>query len=285
MMDYTLIIPHYRRDANLRHTLRGITCQTLEPSEVIIVEMGDGPNFIIDYPFDVNLVKMEQDWKYLPIAKARNIGALHSQSENLVFLDVDCIPAPDFCEKIVAQAIETKGLVMGSPKYLCFGKDRNKAIKKLPELSIFHPSRPLVQGLRVENDYNIFWSLCFSISRSRFEEVGGFDDGYCGYAVEDTDFGQKLQHAGIPFYLSEAEVYHQQHPVHSPPINHLDSIVRNANHFRRKWGYWPMADCLNEFRYLGLVDWDPSGDEKISIRSMPSKSQIRKTLMRNVPFR
>ena len=284
-MDYTIIIPHFKREANLEHTLRGIASQSRKPYEVVVVEMGGGLNFKLHCPFDVNIVTTEQGWKYLPIAKARNVGVLHSRSEILVFLDVDCIPAPDFCEKIVAQVIETDGLVMGSPKYLCFRKDRNRALKSLPELSIFHPLRPLVQGFRLEKDHNIFWSLCFGISRRSFEEVGGFDETYSGYAVEDTDFGQKLKQAGVPFYLSDAEVYHQQHPIYSPPLNHLDSIVRNANHFMYKWGYWPMADSLYEFREMGLIDWEPMGEGPIIIRSRPTKSQIRKRLLRNVPYR
>ena len=284
-MDYTVIIPHFNRDSNLRHTLRGIASQTVAPGEVIIVEMGDGPNFMIDCPFEVNVVGMVQDWEFLPVAEARNVGVLHSQFENLVFLDVDCIPAADFCEKIISQVKETDGLVMGSPKYLCYAKDRNRAIKSLPELSIFHPARPLVQGFRLEDDHNMFWSLCFGISRRRFEEVGGFDEGYSGYAVEDTDFGQKLKQAKVPFYLSDAEVYHQQHPVYSPPLNHLESIVRNANHFMRKWGYWPMAGCLDEFREMGLIEWDPTGEGPITIRCRPTKGQIRKRLLRNVPYR
>ncbi len=38
--------------------------------------------------------------------------------EVLLFLDVDCIPAPDFIERMLTAVMDTGALVMGDPHYL-----------------------------------------------------------------------------------------------------------------------------------------------------------------------
>ncbi|WP_425466922.1 galactosyltransferase-related protein [Rarobacter faecitabidus] len=53
-----------------------------------------------------------------------------------------------------------------------------------------HPARPapapgeIVAG----GSYDLFWSLTFALSSATWQRIGGFDEGYCGYGGEDTDF-------------------------------------------------------------------------------------------------
>ncbi len=52
-----------------------------------------------------------------------------------------------------------------------------------------------------------------SVPRERVLAVGGFDAGYTGYGMEDTDLCRALWHGGVPFALSRDAVnYHQFHP-------------------------------------------------------------------------
>ena len=59
-----------------------------------------------------------------------------------------------------------------------------------------------------------------------------------------------LAHAWAP----DARAYHQWHPVSSPPVEHLDDILRNGELFARRWGRWPMERWLEELEALGLVE-------------------------------
>jgi len=61
-------------------------------------------------------------------------------------------------------------------------------------------------------------------------------------------------------WVPEALGYHQHHESHDPPFQHVRSIVRNANIFRTRWGWFPMADWLNEFERLGLATFDATSD-------------------------
>lgn len=285
MKKYSVIITHHQREKNLSNTLNGLSAQTVLPNEVIIVDMGGGVGPLNNFPFFVKIVEMDRAWKFMPLAAARNLGAEQSINGHLVFLDVDCIPAKDFCEKMLIACSEENALVMGSPRYLLSGKGRYSGIGTLMEKSIFHPSRPIVKYARAEKCYELFWSLCFSISKEQFIHVGGFDEGYKGYGAEDTDFALKVKKAGVPFFLSDAMVFHQQHPIYVPPLNHLEAIVKNCNMFYLKWGYWPMVDCLEDFTDMGYTDWAVERDVPIAINRRPSSLEIRKRLVKNAPYR
>ncbi|SDF08186.1 Glycosyltransferase, GT2 family [Pricia antarctica] len=285
MNPYSVIITHYEREGNLKNTLKGLNRQSVLPTEVIVIEMGQGLHLENNFEFPLKIVNFERFWEFMPLAAARNLGAEHSSTEHLVFLDVDCIPSDNFCQKIVAASASRNALAMGSPRYILHNNPMGFCVKELRENSIFHPSRPEVNGIVKEECYELFWSLCFSLSRELFERIGGFDDRFEGYGAEDTDFALEVKKAGIPFYLTDAEVYHQQHPIYVPPLNHLEPIIKNSNLFFAKWGYWPMVDCLQDFSDMGYIQWQGNKDTPITLKRKPTTQDIRERLIKNAPYR
>ncbi len=286
MNEFSVVITHFERQHNLYHTLNGLARQTVQPTEVLLVNMGGQIEQPQPCPFQLRIVEYRKKWKHLPLAAARNRGAENCNTDTLMFLDVDCIPASDYCERMLDFSQKVKGtLVMGTPRYMLFAKNSEMDLQNLYELSVHHPSRPVIQGLSPESCYEMFWSLCFSISRASFLEMGGFDEDYEGYGAEDTDFALKAKEARVPFYLCDAEVYHQQHPIYVPPLNHLEPIVSNCNLFNDKWGYWPMIDCLDDFKAAGYIDWSPDCEKPIEIVRLPSQKKIQQHLVKNAPYR
>ncbi|MGZ5403789.1 MAG: glycosyltransferase family 2 protein, partial [Nocardioides sp.] len=78
-----------------------------------------------------------------------------------------------------------------------------------------------------------------------------------GYGAEDTDFAQRARRAGATmWWVGGALAHHQWHPVSDPPVEHLDDVVRNANLFHRRWGWFPMTGWLEAFARRGLADYD-----------------------------
>jgi GT2 family glycosyltransferase len=136
-------------------------------------------------------------------------------------------------------------------------------LDRLVELDDPHPARPAPEpGRRVPGaDPDLFWSLSFALSATAWESTGGFDEAYVGYGAEDTDFGRRVVTAGLAHgWVGAARAYHQHHPTRTPPVQHLDDILRNGRTFRERWGEWPMRGWLEEFERLGLVrrageDW------------------------------
>lgn len=208
----------------------------------------------------------------LPLAAARNRGAdwaLQRGAQLLVFLDVDCLPAPELLSRYRdAHHDSGFGAILSGPvTYLPPAPESGYRLATLAGLGRPHPARPDPEPgtLLPADDYNLFWSLSFAVGARTWQRIGGFCEDYVGYGAEDTDFAATAAAAGIPFlWVGGAYAYHQHHPVSDPPVEHLDAIVRNAAIFRRRWGRWPMTGWLDAFEDRGLVE--RRGDE-IVVRS------------------
>lgn len=212
----------------------------------------------------------------LPLAAARNAAAnaaLERDAQVLIFLDVDCLPEPSLVGAYAAAVGHRVGPHVGQPAVWC------GATTDLPRLPagagypVADPSAlaamaapragrptPVPGQVLTEPDLTRFWSLSFALAPSDWQAAGGFDIGYDGYGGEDTDFAQRLGRAdGVLLWLGGATAHHQWHESQSPPLGHLVDIVRNANLFHDRWGWWPMGGWLTAFEERGLADRGPDG--------------------------
>lgn len=61
----------------------------------------------------------------------------------------------------------------------------------------------------------VFVTRCVSVRRSLLNRVGGFNERYVLYGLEDWDLGYRLHRLKVPFYcIKEVVGYHQEHPTH-----------------------------------------------------------------------
>ena len=97
-------------------------------------------------------------------------------------------------------------------------------------------------------------ALSFAVAADTWQRLGGFCEEYAGYGGEDTDLARSARARGIGLgCVGGARAYHQHHPVSSPPVEHLDDILRNGRLFHERWGEWPMTGWLEEFERRGLI--------------------------------
>jgi GT2 family glycosyltransferase len=262
-------IAHGRHE-HLRGQGWGLAHQTRPADLYVVVAMGDpdiGTVTREQHP-DALVVDLPANARDLPLAAARNAGAaaaIAGGADALVFLDVDCIPAPTTVERyaaVLAEPREFPSVACGEVRYL--PPVAHPAVYRSPglaELAEPHPARPAPSAEAVLGgaDVRLFWSLSFAITAEDWQALGGFDEGYSGYGAEDTDFGQRLAAAhGELLWVGGAAAYHQHHPTEVPPVRHLDSIVRNANVFHDRWGWFPMEGWLADFEARHLAELDQS---------------------------
>lgn len=234
------------------------------------------------------------------IGRNRNLGAAKASHEQLIFLDVDCVVSNTFIEQLTVKLnAHPDALLMGQPLYLTRPLTDDESLQlqqgsfgnaELNALAVTNPYRhnladkaqelnSIIDGtstIEHTQDYGAFWSLCFAISQSQFKCIGGFDTHYVGYGAEDTDFAFMARALNIEFYLTSDVIFHQQHSVYRPPLNHLSSIVINANRFYDKWQHWPMGGWLESFNEMRIIDWDMRQQHPIIIIRQPSKTEINK---------
>lgn len=211
----------------------------------------------------------------LPLAAARNRAAtiaLDAGADVLVFLDVDCLPTPSLIGQY-AEAVGARRSAGAQPAVWCGATARLPRMEGPGDYPVAAPEvlsvmavpdrdRPVLDPgeVLVEPDLTRFWSLNFALGQSDWTAIGGFDTAYVGYGGEDTDFGQRLGRCGgSMIWTGGATALHQWHATQSPPVSHLEDIVRNANLFARRWGWWPMGGWLEGFREQGLAYQDGTG--------------------------
>lgn len=259
MSDTSVLTIAKGRETHLRNVILGLNAQTVPPKEFIIGVMQDTP--YTDLPrtaFPVRQIRVTRADRQLPLAAARNAVAGAATGSVLAFVDVDCIPDPEFVSDVARVCTPDRGLVMGEVSYLPAGAtDDGLDFHRFAQVGVRHSDRqgPPAQGLKRCEDYRCFWSLNFALHRDVWAQSGGFCEEYYGYGAEDTDFGRVLDARGIALWWAKgARVYHQHHDHCMPPIHHLRSVVRNADVFASRWGHRTMEHWLHGFRMMGLID-------------------------------
>ena len=203
----------------------------------------------------------------LRVGAGRNAAveaAIDAGAELLVLLDVDCLPGEALLERYRAAATEHRdALLCGPVTYLAEGElpERADALRGLtaPHAARPHPADGDLVPAR-DDEYDMFWSLSFALTPEAWRRSGGFAPEYEGYGAEDTDFAARARAAGMPLlWVGGAHAYHQWHPTQSPPVQHLDDILRNGAVFAGRWGRWPMGGWLEAFERMRLVERDGDG--------------------------
>ncbi|WP_134741923.1 galactosyltransferase-related protein [Nocardioides sp. 503] len=247
-------IVHGRRE-HLALQRRSLARQTAPPAHVVVAM--DDPDLEVPDATVVHLPRLPMG---LPLAAARNAGAraaLADGADVLVFLDVDCVAEPGLVAAYDEVVRQQPGTVWSGPvTYLDPPPPGGYDLDALAALDSPHPARPAPRRgeLLHDADPNLFWSLSFACGADAWRRSGGFCEDYVGYGGEDTDFGRTLVARGLDLgWTGSARAHHQWHPVSSPPVEHVDDIVRNAALFHRRWGEWPMLGWLDELERRGLV--------------------------------
>lgn len=154
----SVIIPNWNSTL-IRDVLQALLRQTIDMSSVEILVIGE------DRP---GLVKENEIVRFIPslatnAAVKRNVGMGQAQGEIFLFLDADCLPAPDWIERHVHQHEQGNRVVGGA---VTFGS-RNY-LQLADNVSAFHDLLPFTQ--RGPRPYLATANL--SVRRSVVEKAG-----------------------------------------------------------------------------------------------------------------
>jgi len=155
---------------------------------------------VAQYPFATYIYTDTRGW-FWNRAHALNIGIRHSQGDICLFYDIDLILEPVFLEKI--------SFFNYSDTYYTF------SCFYLPEHFNLLTKDVLRDGIHYEQNYV---GLC-AAGRKPVESIGGFDEFYMVWGVEDDDFYSRLQGRGLnrkQIAAADCPVFHQWHPTHAP---------------------------------------------------------------------
>lgn len=267
--DFTTVTIIKGRRKQLENQYIGIIRNSIQPQEHIIVAMDEDPISLPKGNVPIRIIRVSSTEQTLPLAQARNEGWRMASTENIIFLDVDCIPSPLLFE-ILLKNIDDSKVVTSYPRYLKIVPESSWTYDNLYQSSIEHPDRASIPA-HESVEPELFWSLVFACKKQTLEATRGFDEGYTGYGAEDTDFALTAHQMGIDIQFVEETVLHQYHDKYNPPLQHFNDIIMNATYFYRKWHVWPMTGWLQAFEQLHLVRLH---DDRIEIIGSPTKEMV-----------
>jgi glycosyltransferase involved in cell wall biosynthesis len=224
----SVVIPYFNGQQQINVALESIYNQTYPVSEVVVVDDGSRipltQNDLIDPGCEVRLFRIENSGQ----SAARNTGAKFVRSDLISFLDQDDFYLPNHVENLV-------GALSEKPKRDWAYSNFNLQTPNKRTYFGFHSrltnSNPVVDfDMALSRDLYVLPSAMF-ITKTIFEEVGGFDELFRGY--EDDDLVLRLLQARhLPAYSASPSITW----VHSAGSSSNQSFMDDSRlRFLQKW--------------------------------------------------
>jgi glycosyltransferase involved in cell wall biosynthesis len=231
MIRLSVVIPCRNARATLPRALAALADQQIETGvfEVLVADDGstDGSADLAESMRATLPVRVLRQ-PNRGLAATRNLGASQAHGEVLLFLDADVFARPTLLAAHLqrysggGELLAVQGRTIADPDTLTthFMRTSNLmpdfTIRRRVGLSPFH-----VIGRN------------FSVSRAAFQTVGGFDEDFTEYGLEDVEFALRLRHAGaIIAYEPDAL------GLHSHPLSVEAAVARQRQNGRAAVRLW-----------------------------------------------
>ena len=239
-----LVITTFNRPTALHRVLKTVAMQTRLPDEVVVCD--DGPNIltaaaIVHWATRLNIAHVWQTNSNFRAARVRNLGALKSNADYLIWIDGDCLVPPHFVKRHLELA--EHGYLVSGGRHLLTDTETNAYITgAIPCARAFRHSKfhylP-VKSLR--NLRPVSWKpvrTCnLGLYRDDLVAVGGFDETYIGWGREDSDIVIRLLNSGVRIRSGRlatcvAHLHHVEGPrgQGSPNERRFQNLLMKSSH-------------------------------------------------------
>jgi GT2 family glycosyltransferase len=273
----SVVIPSYNARQKLETLLLALGQQRLGPEhsfEVVVVDDGssDGTEAMVsnlDHDFDLRYI-FKPRTASSGRAAARNTGIAAAEGALVVMVDADQVVPPRFLAEHARYHERHDALVVLGPR-----DDLDKRSVELAARGIgldsltgvgngdMRESALAVLGHNL-NSLATCWHFLFScnvsVRREHLMAVGGFDEGFTGWGLEDSELGYRLRRHGLAFaYNPGATLYH----LEKQPWNERMYIDwrRNLCYFSAKYdnpeiaAQWTLDRSYNPDPEVGDLSW------------------------------
>ena len=228
--------------------------------EVIIVDDGSKPTLkeCLQKEFSME----EYKWLYIDESefssrsKARNLGASVANFDYLIFIDGDQFMTTSTL-KLYDRYFHfkrKKELVLGTRYHfhesnLAIVFRYKNQIDKIAKTFTTDERNRLIQIIKkpfseLVGNWHLFWSCNFCITKALFQELGGFDEGFLGWGLEDSEFGYRLKKTKIELDLINNPVWHC----------HYSNSLNSKNNEKLKQWRLNLAYFYNKHQDMNILE-------------------------------
>ncbi|SCE66206.1 glycosyltransferase family 2 protein [Micromonospora chokoriensis] len=240
-MKASVIVPTFNSSVLLDRCLRTFRAQILAVSdslEVLVVDDGSTDSTAETVQRHVSA---DSRFRYLHLPRsatssrsaARNRGAEEATGEILIFVDGDQLVPPTFVDRHLRhyRVISAKKAAIGFRKYLRFpGAFNDRFVEDGSEeflggiiksdIRLDLLSRLSGTGGGLKTSWHLFFTCNVSVPSVDYKRVGGFNEEFRGWGLEDSELGYRLERSGTQLVFDEESfAYHQGPPLRpSKPV-------------------------------------------------------------------
>ncbi len=223
----SVIVPYYQQPDALALTLAALERQTYprELFEIVIVDDGSHPVLAPPTGSPLDIKVLHQEDRGFGASRARNAGARAAAHEILVFLDADMIAEAGLLaaharwHHVVADAVTLGFRAFVSTSGMDAETVRGRSGTVAEALGDRAADPPWIERHMTRTDDftsrhdDLFRALCsgnFGIRKAFHAALGGFDESFARYGLEDTEFGYRAYSFGGLFIpVRDALGWHQ----------------------------------------------------------------------------
>ncbi len=252
----SVILSAYNQPRELEAVLSGYCRQSLGAFEIVVADDGSGPEIraLVDWfasraPFALRHVYQPDEG--FRKSRVLNAAVRQSRSEYLIFADEDCVPHRDF---VRAHWEHRASRTVLCGRRVLLSRELSRAVTAQQvaagALERFSPSKimdallgrgshwdeaipvtvPFLHNLLFRREPGILGSN-FSLEKSLYREIKGFDEAFVGYGGEETDLERRLRLAGARFrWVTHRAI--QYHLYHAPRQETLRTARRASDEAR-----------------------------------------------------
>lgn len=190
----SIVVPVYNDARNLADCLAALEAAALPGSELIVVDDASRDESVaVARHAGATVIALE---KNAGPAAARNRGAAAASGEIVFFVDADVVVARDAVRRVADDfaADPDLGAVFGSYDDAPRAPGIISQYRNLLHHFVHQQGNP---------EASTFWAGCGAIRRTTFAQLGGFDEGAFGRAIEDIELGYRVRRAGHRIFLDK----------------------------------------------------------------------------------
>lgn len=202
----SIVMTAYKRHKQLEKTLESIRTQTRKPDQIVVVEDGyDGgvtQGVCIaakneGLPVEYYSRKHRPNLNYSNAAIPKNIGIKKATGDILL---IQCAEVRYTSPNDIANMVRPV--------------EENEEVSACAYCHALDAEGQFLQWYAgPERCAGWFLDFCQCIRRDKVLAIGGFDEDYTSYGLEDDDFAMRLRKSGIKYqWVPEVLVQHQWHP-------------------------------------------------------------------------
>jgi glycosyltransferase involved in cell wall biosynthesis len=232
----TVVIPTYNRAQGLPKTLEHILNQSVprEMYRVIVVDnrSKDQTAQVMKSITEKNPTVSYAFQERPGAAPTRNEGVRRATTPLVLFIDDDILSTPTLIEEHLKGHEGRKCSVLGHLE-VSWATSSDPFLRYLKESEDQNTFRFLDP---YQVSYKYFYTGNVSCRREALLKVGGFDEGFTVYGVEDVDLGYRLEMYGERMiYRKAALAYHDYHPTYTEFVRKRKNAGRSLAYFLAKF--------------------------------------------------